>query len=233
MPDSLWTREELAASVKAYLWIAEQQMHGRPVTKVEVYRSLRDGALRARTLKSIERRMGNISKVMVDLGRPRARGFVPSANVGANVAGMIAEIIEEHDTPSPPDTQPTDDMAELQKRVEQLLKGRLERPAGRSMPQRATRESESFFRDPVVKAWVLQEAAGTCEACLQPAPFTSKAGFPFLEVHHLRMLASGGSDTVENAVAVCPNCHRRLHHSGDSNLLRAAIYQRLSRLREE
>jgi 5-methylcytosine-specific restriction protein A len=25
------------------------------------------------------------------------------------------------------------------------------------------------------------------------------------------MLAEGGEDTVENALALCPNCHRRLH----------------------
>ncbi|HHZ90859.1 TPA: HNH endonuclease [Candidatus Poribacteria bacterium] len=29
----------------------------------------------------------------------------------------------------------------------------------------------------------------------------------YLEIHHLRQLAAGGSDTIQNAVVVCPNCH--------------------------
>jgi 5-methylcytosine-specific restriction protein A len=33
-----------------------------------------------------------------------------------------------------------------------------------------------------------------------------------LEVHHKIRLADGGFDTVENAIAVCPNCHRQCHH---------------------
>ncbi|WP_147195697.1 HNH endonuclease [Rummeliibacillus stabekisii] len=34
---------------------------------------------------------------------------------------------------------------------------------------------------------------------------------PNLEVHHIKRLADGEEDTVENAIAVCPNCHRELH----------------------
>jgi 5-methylcytosine-specific restriction protein A len=30
-------------------------------------------------------------------------------------------------------------------------------------------------------------------------------------VHHLIRLADGGDDTVDNAVAACPNCHRQRH----------------------
>ncbi|MEC8841576.1 MAG: HNH endonuclease [Candidatus Poribacteria bacterium] len=32
-----------------------------------------------------------------------------------------------------------------------------------------------------------------------------------MEIHHLRQLANGGSDTIQNAVVVCPNCHREFH----------------------
>ncbi|WP_342542729.1 HNH endonuclease signature motif containing protein [Paenisporosarcina sp. FSL H8-0542] len=34
---------------------------------------------------------------------------------------------------------------------------------------------------------------------------------PYLEVHHIKRLADNGEDSVENAIAVCPNCHRELH----------------------
>jgi hypothetical protein len=54
-------------------------------------------------------------------------------------------------------------------------------------------------------------------------------GSPFLETHHLIRLADGGPDTVENAVAVCPNCHRRLHYGRARTMEVAEISSRLLR----
>lgn len=34
---------------------------------------------------------------------------------------------------------------------------------------------------------------------------------PYLEVHHIKILSHGGSDSVENVVALCPNCHKKIH----------------------
>lgn len=36
-------------------------------------------------------------------------------------------------------------------------------------------------------------------------------GRAVLQNHHVQPLAEGGADVVENAVALCPNCHRRMH----------------------
>lgn len=70
----------------------------------------------------------------------------------------------------------------------------------------------TYMRNADVIAEVLDRAAGKCESCFQPAPFVRKSdGTPYLEVHHIVQLAHGGDDTVENAIAVCPNCHRRKH----------------------
>lgn len=72
--------------------------------------------------------------------------------------------------------------------------------------------SRAFRRNPDVIAEVLLRANGTCEECLASAPFIRAASnTPYLEVHHRIMLSAGGEDTVANAVALCPNCHRRLH----------------------
>jgi predicted HNH restriction endonuclease len=69
-----------------------------------------------------------------------------------------------------------------------------------------------FQRNPDVVAEVLTRAAGTCELCMASAPFVRASdGTPYLEVHHRVRLADGGDDTVENAVAACPNCHRKAH----------------------
>ena len=72
--------------------------------------------------------------------------------------------------------------------------------------------STAFVRNPDVIAEVLFRANGSCEGCHLKAPFVSKAtGEPYLEVHHRKPLAQGGHDTVVNAVALCPNCHRKNH----------------------
>lgn len=89
--------------------------------------------------------------------------------------------------------------------------------------------SLQFVRDPEVKAWVLKLANGICECCGQPAPFDSVSG-PFLEVHHLQRLADKGADTVENAIAICPICHRRLHYAVDAVALIAKLYESIPRL---
>jgi hypothetical protein len=72
--------------------------------------------------------------------------------------------------------------------------------------------SKGFKRNADVIAEVLLRANGHCENCGKEAPFKrAKDGTPYLEVHHKIMLSQGGEDTVENAIATCPNCHRELH----------------------
>lgn len=69
-----------------------------------------------------------------------------------------------------------------------------------------------FKRNADVIAEVLIRANGICEKCGKKAPFNRVSdGTPYLEVHHIKRLADGGEDTVENTMAVCPNCHRELH----------------------
>ena len=72
--------------------------------------------------------------------------------------------------------------------------------------------SKVYRRNPDVIAEVLHRALGKCEGCLSPAPFERASdGSPYLEVHHRILLSQGGEDTVANAFALCPNCHRKLH----------------------
>lgn len=70
-----------------------------------------------------------------------------------------------------------------------------------------------FNRNQYVVAEVLDRANGVCENCKKPAPFTKDIDSkPYLEVHHIIPLAEGGDDTVKNAIALCPNCHRHAHY---------------------
>lgn len=88
---------------------------------------------------------------------------------------------------------------------------RLEK-AGR-LPERVQRTVPIFLRNPDVVAEALDRANGVCGDCGNNAPFISKlGGRPFLEVHHIKQLTHGGEDTVQNAIALCPNCHRKRHY---------------------
>lgn len=79
-------------------------------------------------------------------------------------------------------------------------------------PEQVKTERTEFRRNLDVIAEVLVRAAGICEKCNHPAPFLrAKDHTPYLEVHHRIRLVDGGDDTVENAVALCPNCHRQEH----------------------
>lgn len=133
---------------------------------------------------------------------------------------------------------PTSDEEELQRRVASARrKARRSSPQGNTPPEgqndvkRASGSCERFVRDPNVIAWVLEQAAGACEACGDKAPFQRDDGQPYLEVHHVRPLAEGRPDTVDNAVACCPNCHRHLHHGSGRDKLRQSLLERLGRLK--
>jgi len=91
---------------------------------------------------------------------------------------------------------------------------------------------KQFYRDPAVKAHVLLESAFRCELCNSKS-FLNDNGDPFLEIHHVKRLADGGSDTPGNAVALCPNCHRACHYAKNRKKLISKLYKTISRLHKE
>lgn len=83
----------------------------------------------------------------------------------------------------------------------------------RKTPQVTYIQVKSYTRNPDVVAEVLIRAKGYCEECESEAPFLRKKDdTPYLEVHHIKLLSKGGKDTVKNAIALCPNCHRKSHY---------------------
>jgi len=69
-----------------------------------------------------------------------------------------------------------------------------------------------YKRSEAVKKYVLQRANGFCESCKKPAPFTKKNGQPYLEPHHIWRLSDDGLDSPLWVGAICPACHREIHH---------------------
>lgn len=72
-------------------------------------------------------------------------------------------------------------------------------------------ETVVYYRSPYVKEMVKRIADGKCQMCGEQAPFYDKKKKPYLEEHHVIRLADGGSDKMDNVVALCPNCHRKVH----------------------
>lgn len=107
--------------------------------------------------------------------------------------------------------------SKLQREVRKSLaldqQARLERlNLAKAIPVRISLLSVGFRRNQDVIAEVLLRANGICEQCKKPAPFRRASdNSPYLEVHHIKTLADGGEDTVSNAKALCPNCHREAH----------------------
>lgn len=66
-------------------------------------------------------------------------------------------------------------------------------------------------RSPYVAEYAKARAHGLCQLCGDKAPFKGKNGQPYLESHHIIWLADGGADSIDNTVALCPNCHRKMH----------------------
>ena len=221
-----WTREELRASVEAYLDMQRKFRAGEKFIKKRYYEDL---ATRFnRTDKAFEYRMQNISYVMSLIGRDWLPGLKPAINVGAKVASEIEELIGALQGKA----SRNEAGFEVEVRA-QLAKSYLPVPSGEKSPKSASVQITQFQRDPGVKAWVLRAAAGRCECCSQMAPFQSPDGTPYLEVHHVRKLADAGSDTISNAVALCPNCHREIHYGENAQQMTERLYQLLARLIRE
>lgn len=89
---------------------------------------------------------------------------------------------------------------------------------------------KEFARSPLVIAGTLARADGKCEMpdCASE-PFNRHGGGVYLEVHHVIPLAEGGEDSLLNACALCPRCHRRLHFGDDRIPLRRALTAHLAR----
>lgn len=88
-------------------------------------------------------------------------------------------------------------------------------------------------RSEMVRNYALRRSSGICEGCQKPAPFLRRNGNPYLEVHHLKSLSSGGSDYPSNVAAVCPNCHTRVTHGKDSYEYNLKVLSRVERVESE
>ncbi|MBR9652724.1 hypothetical protein [Thalassovita aquimarina] len=88
-------------------------------------------------------------------------------------------------------------------------------------------------RSRAVREYVLARAGGRCELTGKPAPFLTKSGQPYLEVHHTRRLSDDGPDDPRFVAAIDPTVHRQIHFGENGNALNAELIEKLRTIEPE
>lgn len=98
-----------------------------------------------------------------------------------------------------------------------------ERAYAAARPQQTKQLTNSLAsyrqRSAAVREYVLARAAGKCELTGISAPFQTKSGQPYLEVHHVRRLSDDGPDHPRYVAAICPTIHREIHFGAKGSAL--------------
>lgn len=228
-----WTNDELEASVDAYLAIQARYPNDEKFNKSAEHKLLQDGVLANRNTKSIDYRLQNISALFDELGLKPIVHYKPKVNIGSGIAARLTKILETKGLL----TQSTELLANepgVRSRHVKPAKVQsfVDAPEDDSPPQQGVTVTRYFVRNSKIKGWILENAKGICEACDQPGPFEMD-GKPYLEVHHVKHLAQQGKDRKNNTVALCPNCHRRCHHSSDREEFTDSLYKKVKRLKRQ
>jgi 5-methylcytosine-specific restriction protein A len=228
-----WTNDELEASVDAYLSIQARYPNDEKFNKSAEHKRLQDGVLANRNTKSIDYRLQNISALFDELGLKTIIHYKPKVNIGSGVSARLTTILESKGLLTRSKNRPS---TEGDIRSYDITQSRTQKFVSESEddlpPQQGVTVTKYFVRNSKIKGWILDNAKGICEGCGQPAPFEMD-GKPYLEVHHVKHLAQQGKDRKNNTVALCPNCHRRCHHSSDRKEFTDSLYETVKRLKRD
>lgn len=95
-------------------------------------------------------------------------------------------------------------------------------------PIQVKRSINVYSRNNALRALVKARANYCCEMpdC-DYIGFEKSNGEQYIEVHHLIPLANGGEDSLLNTVALCPNCHRKMHYSNNKEELKNILSEYL------
>lgn len=135
------------------------------------------------------------------------RGNMQSPSKVMSYGSALAEYIHETDELQNSEEKLTE---LLQKMPMQELK-KLAEKYSEKHPILNEAKTKQYGRNRIVAAHAKRRAGGCCELCGMKAPFLDKYGNPYLESHHVEWLSDGGADSIDNVVALCPNCHRKMH----------------------
>ncbi|MCB4766573.1 MAG: HNH endonuclease [Sulfurovum sp.] len=98
-------------------------------------------------------------------------------------------------------------------------------------PQQVQQIISTYPRNNILKNYVKRRANYACEMpnCNYQG-FLKENGESYIEVHHVIPLSEGGEDSINNTIALCPNCHRALHYANNRQQLREMLLNYLRNL---
>lgn len=89
-----WEQSEVEATLDAYFRLMQAELDGRPMVKVAVYRDL--ARAWGRSWKAYERKMQNISAVLVLHDHPYLKGLVPLVNIQRSLEPVTLKYLRDH-----------------------------------------------------------------------------------------------------------------------------------------
>lgn len=136
--------------------------------------------------------------------------------------GNVGRQIFAFKLPAAPMTSDDITAAVIGRASRQTVLDRAKRAKGKPARKLVTRND--FVRNPYVVVAALHRSGGKCEmpGCSRSLFFRDNDA-PYLEVHHIVPLAENGADTLANAAALCPHCHRELHLGKNRKSLRKSL----------
>ena len=210
-----WTESELCASVDAYFEIQKRISSGEKFIMKSALHAVKESSLPRRNRGSIERRMANISAVLIELGLPWCGRFKPLRNVGAKVKKVIADRIRALRSGEGSSTSGgivKDDLPD------KLKYGSLEATEGarRLAYHYVIERSAAAAEDAKELNRVLNDGEYCCEVCGDKPGV--RYGAKVIDAHHIRPLSESVGEHLVRAqdfLIVCPNCHRAIHRLED------------------
>jgi 5-methylcytosine-specific restriction protein A len=101
-------------------------------------------------------------------------------------------------------------------------------PTEESGPRDGLRKT--YARSEALKRYVRARADGRCEGCGEHAPFVAMDGDRYLEAHHTNRRSDTGPGNRKTVIALCPNCHSRVHYGRDGNEFNDELRSKLTEL---
>jgi 5-methylcytosine-specific restriction protein A len=220
----VWSDQERFDAVEAYFWMQEQEKQARKFDRNALYATLESDVLKGHTSQEIRRIMLHISAALIDVNRPHLEWLAAPTSPDAEMLAALIPLVRARLTDAWKLRAPTADHDELLQRSHTIAteRGQPRAPAGRRKPEKTTIEQTTWKSDPAVRAWVLNRANNCCEGCGDPALYTDPLG-TFFKLFRLQPFAEGGTDTIENTAALCPNCYQLAEYGPE----RTAFLERL------
>ena len=191
---TLWTKEEIVASVDAWVQMYKMQSAGMEFVKADIVRSLQAERLGNRTRSSVERRFMNISAVSLALEHEIVSGFQPLGNVGKTNWKRIQSRLEFHGFGI--DEIEASISAEMMILEQAGLDGfEASRIRERAWQQVTQRRGQSKFRDLLLDAYQCR-----CAVTRTNVPSV-------LEAAHIEPYSGAASNVVSNGLLLDRNTH--------------------------